>query len=81
MKGLGHEMYSTEDDDVGLRALRFLRQGQAVAYKVGQFLYLVTLVVVAEDDGVFLFFQPDDFLLQLLVVHGYLYYVLKMQRY
>ena len=66
---LGHEMDATEDDDVGLGALGFLRQCQAIAHIVGELLYFVPLVVMPQDDGVFLFLQSQDFLLQLLVSH------------
>ena len=67
-------MHTAEDDDVGRGLLGTLCQGEAVAHIVGQFLYLVALVVVAQYHGVLLFFQAQYFLLKLLVVHGLKYY-------
>ena len=48
-------MNAAEDDDVGGGVLSALGEGKAVANIVGYFLNLVALVVVAKNDGVFLF--------------------------
>ncbi len=67
---LGHEMDTAEDDDVGRSLLCFLCQSKAVAYVIGEFLYLMPLVIVTENDSIFFFFQSQDFLFQLLLVHN-----------
>ena len=79
--GLGHEVHAAEDDDVVVALLRFLGQRKAVADVIGEFLYLVALVVVAEDDGVLFAFQAEYLLFQLLVCHDVLRFDLRVQRY
>ena len=67
--GLGHEMYAAKNDDVCRGFLCALRQGEAVANVVGEFLYFVPLVVVTQYDGVLFLFQSQYLLLQFFVGH------------
>ena len=74
-------MDAAEDDDVGCSLLRFLRQREAVSHIVGEFLYLVSLLVMSQDDGVLFFLQSQDFLLELLIIHIHLMRNLNLQKY
>lgn len=51
-------MHAAEDDEVGIGFPGFLRKPQRIAQIVGCILYFGTGVVVSQDDGVFLFFEP-----------------------
>src|SRR5439155_1596173 len=48
---LGHEVDAAEDDRIGVRRGRLLREAQRVAHVIGHVLHLGNLVVVREDDG------------------------------
>ena len=52
----GHEMNATEHNDVCRGLLGLLGQSETVANIVRQFLYLVSLVIVAEYYGIFFLF-------------------------
>ena len=54
-------MYAGQDDDVGIRLCRALRQRQRIADDVGDAVEdLRRLIIVREEDGVTLALQPVD---------------------
>ena len=58
--GLGHEVNTGEDDDVGIGLGGLLAQAQAVADVIGDVLDLRFLVIMRQDDGVLLFLELID---------------------
>ena len=58
--GLGHEVHSGEEDDVGIDRLRLHRQGERVAQEVCDGLHLGSRVVVGQDHSFFLPFEVPD---------------------
>ena len=58
--GLGHEVHSGEEDDVGVDRLRPDGEGERVAQKIGDGLHLGRRVVVRQDHGVFLALEIPD---------------------
>ena len=45
-------MYTGKEDDVGIGLRRLLRQGKTITYKISDFLYLGTGVIMGKDDYV-----------------------------
>lgn len=60
---LGHEVDPAKKDDIRLGLLGLVGEAEGIAHVVRDFLDVGGLVVVREDDGVFLFFERDDFFL------------------
>ena len=58
--GLGHEVHSGEEDDVGVDRLRPDGEGERVAQKIGDGLHLGRRIVVRQDHGVFLALEIPD---------------------
>ncbi len=56
-------MDATEEDDVGLGGLGLVAEAEGVADEIGDALDVLVLVIVGEDDGVALFLEGEDFLL------------------
>jgi hypothetical protein len=54
---------AAEGDDVGVGFFGFVGEAEGVADEIGDFLDVAGLVVVGEDDGVALFFEAQDFVL------------------
>ena len=61
--GFSHEVDAAEGDDVGVGFFGFVGEAEGVADEIGDFLDVAGLVVVGEDDGVALFFEAQDFVL------------------
>ena len=57
---LAHEMNAAHHDDVCRRLGGLLRQGQTIAYIIGNFLYFTPLVVVSHNQRILLFLQLID---------------------
>ncbi len=55
-----HEIHAAENYDFRVCLLRLKAERQRVAYEIGNVLHLRALVVVREDDGVFLLFKARD---------------------
>ena len=62
--GFGHEVDAAEEDDVGLGGLGLVGEAEGVADVIGHFLDFAVLIIMGEDDGVFLFLEGEDFLLK-----------------
>ncbi len=62
--GLRHEPHAGERDDVGVRLLRAPGEVERVSDEVRQLLDFLFLVVVGEENGVFLSLEAPDFLFQ-----------------
>lgn len=58
--GLGHEVHSGEENDVGVDRLRPDGEGERVAQKIGDGLHLGRRIVVRQDHGVFLALEIPD---------------------
>jgi hypothetical protein len=61
----GHEVNAGEDDDIGFGFGRLLAESEAVAYIVGYILNIAVLIIMGQDDGVFLALESVDFCYQI----------------
>lgn len=62
---LSHEVHTTHEDDIGIRACSLLGESETVAHEVGDVLEYALGVVVREDDGVLLLTHAADFSLEI----------------
>ena len=58
---LCHEMHAGEEDDPGVGLLRLDGERQRIAQEIGYFLHFGQRIVVRQDNGVLLAFEPLDF--------------------
>ena len=58
--GLGHEVHSGEEDDVGVDRLRPDGEGERVAQKIGDGLHFGQRIIVGEDHGSLAAFELFD---------------------
>ena len=64
-----HKMNSAENNDVIVTILRLLSQCKTVAYVVRQLLYLITLIIMSQNDSILFLFQTDYLLFQKNIIH------------
>lgn len=58
---LRHEMHAGEEDDPGVGLLRLDGERQRIAQEIGYLLHFGQRIVVRQDNGVLLVFEPLDF--------------------
>jgi hypothetical protein len=62
--GFRHEMDAAEGDDIGVGLFGFVGQAEGVADEISDFLDVAGLVIVGQDEGIALFFEAQDFVLE-----------------